>query len=144
MPKKAGIETLHERRKKMCLKFAKKCFNNQRCTNWFVRRPVPLYVRRSSVSYSNYYDPIARTATDRYRNSPKNDLRRLLNSHEENWIETNSCQPDFLSFFPCLVSHFYFFCSPTYLVGQCLFLLSFLCCYAYTFVRFESRTNHLL
>ena len=75
---RAGIETLNKRRMKMSLKFAKKCLTNPRCQSWFQERGNPTYQRRSSVNYRKYREPIART--DRFRNSPKNFLIRLLNS----------------------------------------------------------------
>ena len=77
MREAADIDTLYLRRKKMCLKFANKCLNNERCAGWFTERPPPTYARRLNTNYPRYHVPLART--DRYRNSPKNYLRALLN-----------------------------------------------------------------
>ena len=73
----AEIPPLSRRRLDACLKFAQKNLDNPRCMGWFKERRRPLYARRLSASYPKYEEPIART--DRYRNSPKNFLIRLLN-----------------------------------------------------------------
>ena len=80
MRKKADIDLLKTRRENMCLKFARKNLHNIRCREWFVERPTPSYTRRSNASYPIYREPVSRT--DRFRNSPMNYLRRLLNSNQ--------------------------------------------------------------
>ena len=77
MRQKSGIELLSSRRKKNCLNFAEKNLSNQRCAHWFIKRPAPSYARRLSTSYPEFKEPTART--DRFRNSPRNYLIRLLN-----------------------------------------------------------------
>lgn len=78
MRNKANIKLLHTRRVKAAKKFANKCLTNKRCTDWFVERPSAKYARRSSISYPKFKEKTART--DRFRNSPKNFLVRLLNN----------------------------------------------------------------
>ena len=77
MRKKAGLPLLSTRREEACLKFAKKSIVNKRTEGWFTERQTPRYARRNSVTYNTYHEPIAQT--DRFRSSPKNYLRRLLN-----------------------------------------------------------------
>ena len=77
MRARAGLDTWCSRREKMTLKFAKKCLTNIRCQGWFEERPASRYMRRTSKNYPRYKEHTART--DRYRNSPKNYLRRKLN-----------------------------------------------------------------
>ena len=76
--KKADIDLLSKRRRANCLSFAKKNIMNERCRDWFVKRPMPNYARRSTTNYPEYEIPFART--DRFKNSPKNYLISLLNS----------------------------------------------------------------
>ena len=77
MRQKAGVELLSRRREKICVKFANKCVTNVRTAHWFQERSNPNYSRRSNTNYPRYKEPTART--DRFRNSPKNFLIRLLN-----------------------------------------------------------------
>lgn len=77
MRETADIDSQSSRREKMCLKFANKCLNNKRCVGWFTERPPSMYARRLNTKYPRFHVPLART--DRYRNSPKNYLRGLLN-----------------------------------------------------------------
>ena len=76
MRRSAGIDLLHTRRENSCRIFAKKAVCNPKFSRWFqLRRPSP-YEKRSNRE--KYIEPTART--DRYRKSPLNHLRRILNS----------------------------------------------------------------
>ena len=77
MRDKAGIALLSKRREKICSKFSSKCINNIRTRHWFQERRATTYSRRMNINYPRYLEPAART--NRFRNSPKNDLIRLLN-----------------------------------------------------------------
>ena len=79
MRRKANIDLLQTRRTAACLKFVKKSVNNIRCTHWFQERNPSVYPRRRGTSYPRYRERTART--DRFRNSPKNYLLRLLNNN---------------------------------------------------------------
>ena len=79
MRNKANLPLLSTRRREACLKFARKCLTNSRCSHWFTERTVPRYARRNNVNYNKYNEPISRT--DRHRNSPKVYLTRLLNNN---------------------------------------------------------------
>ena len=79
MRERAQLPLLSTRREEASLKFAKKSLSNARTKDWFRRRDTPRFKRRSSVSYNEFFEPTART--DRYRHSPKNYLRRLLNQN---------------------------------------------------------------
>ena len=78
---KADIELLSKRREGLVLRFAQKSVNNPRSSSWFRQRNAPAYSRRSNVNYHTYIEETART--DRYRNSPKNYMIRLLNSNSK-------------------------------------------------------------
>ena len=80
MRSRAELPTLFRRREDACLKFAKKCIGNVRCSAWFRERPPSLYHRRKGTTYPKFYERTART--DRFRNSPKNYLLRRLNSSQ--------------------------------------------------------------
>ena len=76
--REANVELLSTRRQKISLNFARACLTNNRCKDWFTERPEPRYARRASAKYPKYEEEIVRT--DRHKNSPKNFLRRLLNT----------------------------------------------------------------
>ena len=78
--RKAGIETLSNRREQLVMNFAKKSVNNPRCRGWYEERKRPVYARRSNTVYPKYKEDVART--DRHRNNPKNYLRRKLNENQ--------------------------------------------------------------
>ena len=80
MRAKADIVTLSKRRENAVLKFAKKCITNPRCQEWFIERTKPSYARRLNQKYPRYKEKTART--DRFRNSPKIYMTRLLNNDD--------------------------------------------------------------
>ena len=71
----ANLETLEDRRTKLCMNFAKKAEKSDRYMHWFRPRPI-VNTRQASFKYS---EPIART--DRLKNSAIPYLTRLLNQH---------------------------------------------------------------
>ena len=77
----AGIKSLEERRADAALKFALKSRENPRFRDWFKERPQPTRGRRASVGYRKYEEK--QYKTDRYKNSPQNHLRRILNEYEQ-------------------------------------------------------------
>ena len=70
-----GLETLENRRVKICLKFARKAEINSKYEQWFKRKPK-MGTRQDPVKYWN---PVTRTT--RLKNSPICYLTRLLNTH---------------------------------------------------------------
>ena len=77
---KACVDRLSTRRKTLCLSFATKAVSNPRSSHWFKPREKPLYARREGVTCPIYREHAART--DRHKNSPKNNLIRLLNENQ--------------------------------------------------------------
>ena len=75
---RADIPSLRTRRENACLKFITKCQSNQRCRDWFQEKEASVYPRRQRTRYPRYHERTART--DRFRNSPKTYLIRLLNN----------------------------------------------------------------
>ena len=72
----AGLQTLHERREEMTLKFANKTAANDRFKHWFPTRRAGGRRKNNCVEY---LEMSART--DRRRNSPIYYYRRILNQH---------------------------------------------------------------
>ena len=75
----ANVRPLSARRRNACLKFAQKFLESDKFNKWFLKRLPANYVRRSNIEYNTFNEPNARA--DRYRNSPKVYLTRLLNSN---------------------------------------------------------------
>ena len=71
----AGLDTLEDRRNKICLKFAKKAEQHNKHRNWF--KPKLRVNTRQNIE--KYWKPLART--ERLRNSPICFLTNLLNKH---------------------------------------------------------------
>ena len=69
-------ETLKDRRKKLCLTFAKKSLKHPKYQNWFV--PNTPKVKPITRSEKTSFKPVT-TRTDRYFFSPLPHLTRLLN-----------------------------------------------------------------
>ena len=72
---KFKLDTLDARRKKICLKFAKKCFKNERFKQWFKLKPSP-----NTRYKEKYLRP--KTKTKRYARSAIPYLTDLLNEDE--------------------------------------------------------------
>ena len=73
-----GLETLESRRQKLCLKFAKKCVNHPKHTNWFKECTGKPNTRQEQTKYWPVY-----TDHDRYYRSPISYLTRLLNENDQ-------------------------------------------------------------
>ena len=73
-----GLESLETRRRRICLKFARKAENNKKHSKWFKRKPNMITRQKPE----KYWNPVARTS--RLRNSPICYLTRLLNTHYQN------------------------------------------------------------
>ena len=73
------LETLVERREKLCLTFALKCLASHKYKDWFQLTPkTDNYLRETR----KLLEP--QCQTDRYRNSPKVYLTRILNEYFSN------------------------------------------------------------
>ena len=73
---KFGLETLEDRREKLCLKFALKAYRNPKFTSWFVTN-IPEVNTRSVKTHLKQIH----TRTKRFEKSPIPYLTNLLNSH---------------------------------------------------------------
>ena len=81
MRKKANIDSLQDRRKNTCAKFAKKTQENPRFKDWFPERPAPAYERRKEGRYRKFEEKTCKT--QRCFNSPLYYYRRVLNGAEQ-------------------------------------------------------------
>ena len=82
------IDSLSERREKVCLTFAKKTVKNERFAYLF---PKKLGLTTRNMTFQPFIEPVSRTT--RYFKSPLQYLRRLLNSNEkESQNHTNNKQ----------------------------------------------------
>ena len=77
--KKLNIETLEDRRKSLCLKFAKKCLQVEKLKKLFpknVKKNTRL--KRGSDKFK-----VNKSLTTRYKNSAIPQMQRMLNLHEK-------------------------------------------------------------
>ena len=78
------IESLEDRRKSLCLKFAKKCLEVKKLKKMF-----PKKVEMHDMSKRNFeYYKVNRTLTKRYLNSAIPQMQRILNVDKRKKIET--------------------------------------------------------
>ena len=75
-----NIETLEDRRRSLCLKFAKKCLQVEKLKKMF---PKKLTMHDMSKRVFEYYK-VNRTLTKRYLNSAVPQMQRILNSDKKN------------------------------------------------------------
>ena len=79
-----GVETLSERRSKLCLNLAKKSEKHWKYSNWFhpaEEKFVPNFTTRGEETHvQTKYTPVP-FRTDRYKDSPLPFLTKLLNEH---------------------------------------------------------------
>ena len=76
---KLNIESLEDRRKSLCLKFAKKCLQVEKLKKLFPRNIKNHKMsKRSSEKFK-----VNRSLTQRYRNSAIPQMQRMLNLHEK-------------------------------------------------------------
>ena len=73
-----NLDSLHERRRKQCLKFAKDCIRNEK-----MRKLFPINVKNSEMEtrHKQTYQ-VNKAYTERYRNSAIPYMQRLLNENE--------------------------------------------------------------
>ena len=71
---KFNLDTLEDRRDKLCLKFAKKCLKNPRFRGWFPKKQS-----MGTRSNTNFIEP--RAHTKRFQMSSIPHMIRLLNSN---------------------------------------------------------------
>ena len=74
-----NLDSLHERREKGALKFAKKSVMNENFTSFFPKRPEGYIMR---TRYSDRY-LVNKAHTERYRRSAVPYLQRLLNEDHQ-------------------------------------------------------------
>ena len=79
--KRLKIETLDERRNKLCLSFAKKCLRNDKVKSLFpLNQPKHKMKKRKTKKYE-----VFKSRTERHKRSALPYMRNLLNSeHEQN------------------------------------------------------------
>ena len=70
----SGLKPLSERRKEICLKFAKKAFSNPKYKHWFCVNPDGVNTRSEKL----FLKPV-QARTGRFKNSPISYLTQLLN-----------------------------------------------------------------
>ena len=73
--KTANLMSLSDRRKKLCLKFAKKCLNNEATNDMF---PVKKNFTKVNTRYHEKYE-VHHALTERFRRSPIIYMQNLLN-----------------------------------------------------------------
>ena len=74
-----GLDSLEERREKLCLKFAKQCLRHDKLKGLFPRhKRTHNMVKRSCEKYI-----VKKAKTERYRKSAIPSMQRLLNQAEK-------------------------------------------------------------
>ena len=73
---KLSLQSLYERRDKLCLKFAKKCEKHAKHTKWFKLSGNNINTRGEKTKYCD-----VRAQHSRFKNSPLGFLTNLLNEH---------------------------------------------------------------
>ena len=76
---KLDLEMLHERREKICLKFAQKCLKNPKTKDWF---PLNVKSHQMTTRKTERYK-VQNAKTERYRKSPITYMQHLLNEYED-------------------------------------------------------------
>ena len=82
--KKFNIESLEDRRKLLCFKFAKNCLKVNKLRKMF---PINSTMHEMSKRNLEFYQ-VNRTMTERYLNSAIPQMQRLLNSYQRKKNET--------------------------------------------------------
>ena len=75
--KQIKLETLQNRRQKLCTKFTAKVTQHDKFSSWFQERPQTHIARTRSIP--NRYKPVE-TRTNRYKNSPLPYITNIANS----------------------------------------------------------------
>ena len=76
---KLNIESLEDRRKSLCLKFAKKCLQVEKLKKLFPRNVK----KHNMLKKGSEFVKVNRSLTQRYRNSAIPQMQRMLNLHEK-------------------------------------------------------------
>ena len=77
--KKLKIDSLEDRREKLCISFAKKCIKNDKVKNMFpLKKTNHPMKRRKTDKFQTF-----KAKTKRYKNSALPYMRRLLNAENE-------------------------------------------------------------
>ena len=74
--KMSGLQKLSERRRKLCLGFAKKSLKHEKFTTWFKPNTKQTVTRQAQPKFCEVY-----RRTERFHNSPLSYLTRILNNH---------------------------------------------------------------
>ena len=77
--KLSGLDKLSDRRRKLCLTFAKKAVKHDKFSNWFKVNNKHTNTRQDQPRFCNVY-----RRTERFQNSPLCYLTDMLNKHYEN------------------------------------------------------------
>ena len=81
-----NIETLEDRRKLLCLKFAKNCLKVDKLRKMFPKSSTMHGMSKRNLEFYN----VNRTLTERYLNSAIPQMQRILNSYQKKKNETLS------------------------------------------------------
>ena len=73
----SGMKTLFERRRKLCIKFARKSLRNQKFKHWFKPNTLRTKTRQDQPKFCEVYSRL-----DRYEKSPISYLTNLLNQEK--------------------------------------------------------------
>jgi hypothetical protein len=71
------MKTLFERRRKLCIKFARKSLRNQKFKHWFKPNTLRTKTRQDQPKFCEVYSRL-----DRYEKSPISYLTNLLNQEK--------------------------------------------------------------
>ena len=82
--KELDIESLDDRRKSLCLKFAKNCLKVDKLKKMFPKNSTMHNMSKRNFEFYR----VNRTMTERYMNSAVPQMQRMLNSYQEKKIKT--------------------------------------------------------
>ena len=81
--KELNIDSLHDRRESLCLKFAKKCLKVEKLRKMFPKKVTMHEMSKRSFEYFK----VNKTLTNRYLNSAIPQMQRMLNIDKEKEIK---------------------------------------------------------
>ena len=82
--KELNIDSLHDRRESLCLKFAKKCLKVNKLRKMFPRKVTMHEMSKRSFEYFR----VNKSLTKRYLNSAIPQMQRMLNKDKKKEVET--------------------------------------------------------
>ena len=82
--KELNIDSLHDRRESLCLKFAKKCLKVNKLRKMFPRKVTMHEMSKRSFEYFR----VNKSLTNRYLNSAIPQMQRMLNKDKKKEVET--------------------------------------------------------